>query len=89
MFDLQSHVINCTGVNLSEGGICSCGPWLARPGQNVGMKLRLFDREVRALGRIAWVRRERGQTVGGVEFTANLAHGDEVLQSYIPGMSHA
>lgn len=86
-FDLRSHVIVCSGVNVSEGGICFSGPWWAREGQSVGMKLQLFDREVLARGRVAWVRRERGGTVGGIEFTEVPPHGTEVLQSYISGMS--
>jgi hypothetical protein len=86
LFNLSSHVISCTGINLSEGGICFTGPWLARKGQAVGMKLMLFDREVQALGRVAWVRRERGQTVGGIEFTKIPPQGSEVLESYIRGM---
>lgn len=87
LFDLNSHAIQCTGLNVSERGLCFRGPWLAKKGQQVAMKLQLFDREVRALGRVAWVRRRDGQTVGGIRFEKVPPHGQEILQSYVAGMS--
>ena len=89
LFDLNSHAIHCKGVNVSEGGIGFSGPWLAKQGQRVAMKLQLFDRQVRALGRVAWVRREGGQTIGGIAFEEVPPNGQEILRSYVTGMSVA
>ena len=85
--DMQSHFFTCQGMNLSEGGICFAGSWCARGGEVVGMKLQLFDREVRAQGRVVWSRHERGRTTGGIVFTAMAPQSTEILKSYVDGMS--
>jgi hypothetical protein len=85
--DLGSHVITCRGINLSQGGICFKGPWCPAEGELVAMKLHLFDREVRARGRVVWTRPERGGRTGGIEFTAVPHEGTQLLAAYVDGMA--
>jgi hypothetical protein len=80
---VRSHAFQCRTVDVAEGGIRLRGKWWARPGEYARVRFRVRERDVVALGRVAWRRPSPGGAEFGLSFMTVEASDREELQSFL------